>query len=115
MVYYRSFIQYYLINGLARGVLRGEFWKIGGIHQINQAATDGALARFFSLPDFQKLSSPLFVIEQAWITGQKPDAVPLPNSAIKRFLLARLPDSLTRFLTDRLRLGTFLIVKMRKV
>lgn len=115
MVYYRSFIQYYLINGIARGVLRGQFWKTGDIHQINQAATDGALARFFAIGDFSTLLRNLFVIEKAWITGQKPDAIPLPNGRLKTYLLNHIPDAVTRFLTDRLRLGLFLIVRISKV
>jgi 2-polyprenyl-3-methyl-5-hydroxy-6-metoxy-1,4-benzoquinol methylase len=114
MVYYRSFIQYYLINGIARGLLRREFWKTGGIHQINQAATDGALARFFTVDDFSKLLGSLFVIERVGITGQKPDAIPLPNGRLKTFLIRHIPDAITRFVTDRLRLGLFLIVRIRK-
>ncbi len=114
MVYYRSFIQYYLINGFARGLLRGEFWKIGDIHQINQAATDGALARYFSTAEFSQLLGDLFSIEKVWITGQKPDALPFPNGRLKNFLIGHLPDAITRFITDRLRLGTFLIVRMKR-
>ncbi len=115
MVYYRSFIQYYLINGIARGLLRREFWTIGDIHQINQAATDGALARYFATEDFAKLLGHLFTIEKVWITGQKPDAVPLPNGRLKTFLLDHIPDVITRFITDRLRFGTFLIVRIKRV
>lgn len=115
MVYYRSFVQYYLISGIARGILRREFWKTGGIHQINQAATDGALARFFTVDDFSKLLGGLFVIEKVWITGQKPDAIPLPNGALKTFLIDHVPNGITRFVTDWLRFGTFLIVRIKRV
>lgn len=114
MVYYRSFIQYYLINGIARGLLRGEFWKIGDIHQINQAATDGALARYFSIEEFSRLAGDLFTIEKAWVTGQKPDALPLPSGQFKSSLTKYFPDAITRFVTDRLRLGTFLLVRMKR-
>jgi 2-polyprenyl-3-methyl-5-hydroxy-6-metoxy-1,4-benzoquinol methylase len=114
MVYHRSILQYYLINGILRGLLRGEFWKTGSIHRINQAATDGALARFFSVTDFAALVGGLFSIENYWITGQKPDAIPLPNGTLKNFLIDHLPDVVTRFMTDRIRLGTFLIVRMRR-
>ena len=115
MVYYRSFIQYHLINGIARGLLRREFWKIGDIHQINQAATDGALARYFSTQDFARLLDGLFTITTVWITGQKPDAVPLPSGRLKTFLINNLPDPITRFVTNRLRLGTFLIVRIKRL
>lgn len=109
MVYYQSFIQYYLINGIARGLLRGQFWKTGDIHQINQAATDGALARYFSTRNFTELLDNLFTVEKVWITGQKPDAIPLPSGRLKNYMLAHIPDGLTRFITDRLRFGTFLV------
>jgi len=115
MVYYRSLIQYYLINGIARGLLHGQFWKTGDIHQINQAATDGALARYFSLGEFAALAGGLFTVEKHWITGQKPDAIPLPNGRLKRFFLGHVPDGATRFITDRLRLGTFLLLEIRRL
>jgi len=115
MVYYRSPLQYYLFTGIARGLLKREFWSVGGIHRINQAATDGALARFFSIAEFSKLLEGLFVIEEVMVTGQKSDAVPLPHGRLKSFLVQRIPDRITRFATDTLRLGTFLIVKMKRV
>lgn len=115
MVYYRSFIQYYLISGIARGLLRGQFWTIGDIHKINQAATDGALARFFSTQDFARLLTGLFHVEKNRICGQKADALPLPDGRLKSALIAHLPDAVTRFVTDRLRLGTFLVVTMRRI
>ena len=115
MVYYRSFIQYYLISGIARGLLRREFWKTGDIHQINQAATDGALARYYSTEEFSRLLGQLFTIEKVWITGQKPEAFPLPSGALKTFLINNIPDVITRFVTNRLRLGTFLVVRIKRV
>ncbi len=115
MVYYRSFTQYYVINGIAKGLLRREFWKVGDVHQINQASTDGALARFFSMAEFAALVDGLFVVERSWITGQKADAIPLPSGRLKSFLMRHLPDALTRFVTDRLRFGTFLVVRLRRV
>jgi ubiquinone/menaquinone biosynthesis C-methylase UbiE len=115
MVYYRSFVQYYLIGGIARGLLRREFWTIGDIHQINQAATDGALARYFSKRDFKKMLGSLFEIEDISVIGQKPDAIPLPNGKLKAFLIDHLPDAVTRFITDRLHLGTFLVAKIKRI
>lgn len=114
MVYYRSFAQYYVINGIAKGLLRREFWKVGDVHQINQASTDGALARFYSREEFSDLVDGLFVVEKFWITGQKADAIPLPSGRLKSFLMRHLPDALTRFVTDRLRFGTFLVVRLRR-
>lgn len=115
MVYYRSPLQYYFLTGIGRGLLKREFWSVGGIHRINQAATDGALARFFSITEFLKLLEGLFVVENVMVTGQKSDAVPLPHGRLKSFLVQRIPDRFTRFATDTLRLGTFLIVNMKRI
>jgi len=115
MVYYRSPLQYYLLTGLGRGLFKGEFWSVGGIHRINQAATDGALARFFSVDEFVKLLEGLFAVENVQVTGQKADAIPLPHGRLKSFLVERIPDRITRLATDTLRLGTFLIVNMKRL
>jgi len=114
MVYYRSPLQYYLFTGLGRGLLKGDFWSVGGIHRINQAATDGALARFFSIAAFSKLAQGMFLIDRTFITGQKADAFPILHGRLKSFLLAHTPDSITRFITNVLRLGTFLIVRLTR-
>ncbi len=115
MVYYRSPLQYYFFTGIGRGLLKREFWSVGGLHRINQAATDGALARFFSTAEFLKLLEGLFVVEDVMVTGQKSDAVPLPHGRLKSFLVQRIADRFTRFATDTLRLGTFLIVNMKRI
>jgi SAM-dependent methyltransferase len=114
MVYYCSPIQYYLLTGLGRGFLKGEFGSVGGIHRINQAATDGALARFFSIPEFSKLAQGMFVIDKTVIAGKKVDAFPIPHGRLKSFLLANTADYITRFVTNVLRLETFLIVRLNR-
>ena len=114
MVYYRSPLQYYVFNGLGRGLLKREFWSVGDVHRINQAATDGALARFFSVSEFRGLLKGHFCVDYATITGQKHDAVPLPHGRLKSALLSTIPDPVSRFATDRLRLGTFLVVGMTR-
>lgn len=115
MVYYRSALQYYVFTGLGRGLFKREFWSVGGIHRINQAATDGALARFFSMNEFVKLTEGLFSVENAMVTGQKTDAIPLPPGWLKSLLIRKVPDRMTRFATDTLRMGTFLVVNMKRL
>ena len=114
MVYFRAPVRYYLVNGFARGILLGEFVSIGNIHRINQACTDGALARFFSLTEFAELLRGLFVVDRTMVTGQKADALPLPEGRLKAFLVERVPDRVTRELTERFGMGTFLIVEMTR-
>ena len=114
MVYFRSPLWYYLFHGLGKGLFRGEFLSVGGVHRINQLATDGALARFFSVSEFKKLLADLFVIEKLRVTGQKMDAIPLPHGPVKTYLVQNVSDTFTRFVTNSLRLGTFLIVNVRR-
>ena len=115
MVYFRSPLQYYLFNGLGRGLFKREFWTVGNVHRINQAATDGALARFFSKEEFEKVAEDLFECRELIVTGQKADALPLPHGAVKDSLLRHAPDGMTRFMTDTLRMGTFLVAKLRRL
>lgn len=115
MVYYRSPFQYYVFTGVGRGLLKREFWTVGDIHKINQAATDGALARFFSAQEFSSLLAGLFRVDDVLVTGQKSDAIPLPHGRLKSALLDKVPDAITRLATDRLGFGTFLIVNMTRL
>ena len=114
MVYHRSFAQYWLFNGLGRGILRRELWKVGNVHRINQAATDGALARFYSPREFARAAASSFTVRRMEVTGLKTDAIPLPPGRLKSALLRNVPDAVTRFCTDSLRWGTFLVVELER-
>src|SRR5262249_49176373 len=47
MIYHRSWWNYYVFNGLLKGVMQGSLRKQGGLHRVSQAATDGAIARYY--------------------------------------------------------------------
>lgn len=93
MVYHRSFWGYYLTGGFFR-------------------PTDGALARFYRPTEWQKLCEGLFEIKRFIITGQKTDVLPLPAGSFKRALEKIVPDSVSRVLTNRFKMGSFLIAEM---
>lgn len=114
MVYHRSFWKYYVMDGFIRGILSGELFRKGSFLRVNQAATDGALARYYRPEEWRRLCTGLFDVESSFVTGQKSDLILLPRGPLKRSVEAFLPDGLTRFFTNRLRFGSFLIVKMRR-
>ena len=114
MVYHRNFWNYYIYAGLFGGLLKGHLWQTGSLHQTRQHETDGALARFYSIPEWQALAAEFFTVERVAIYGSKPELVPLPRGRVKDGVLRLIPDSLGRFMTNRCRLGTFLVSILRK-
>lgn len=114
MVYYRSLWVYYVQRGLLTGLLSGELFRGKSLHQIVQNHTDGALARYYSLREWRSLGGELFDVEELRVLGQKSELLPLPGGRVKDALLRAIPDGLARLLMNRLRLGSFLVSRLRK-
>jgi hypothetical protein len=81
---------------------------------VTQGATDGAIARYYSPSEWRRTGDGRFVVESVQIFGQKSEIFPMPRSRLKTFLEDIVPDSLARGLTNRLRMGSFLVAQMRK-
>jgi len=109
MVYHRTFWNYWICAGLMRGVLMGRLRKLGSVNAVLQEWTDGALARFYTISEWRTVVSEFFDVEEVRIFGLKSEVVPLPGSRAKSALMSLMPDPVARFLTNRLRLGTFLV------
>jgi hypothetical protein len=114
MVYHRSFFSYYIITGLIRGILLGDLIKAKSIHKTSQYWTDGAIARYYSIPEWKELCSQYYNIEDILVFGQKSGLITLPAGKIKDRILRLIPDSLGRFLTNKCKMGEFLVVKLTK-
>jgi ubiquinone/menaquinone biosynthesis C-methylase UbiE len=112
MVYHRSPWKYYFMDGFIKGILFGEYFKLGSLHAVSQAQTDGAIARYYTKREFLDLASTRFDIKSFRVTGHKSDVIPLPVGRLKQWVSRVLPDLMTRFFTDRLRFGSFLIVEL---
>src|SRR5262249_37492664 len=69
MVYHRSWWNYYFVYGLLKGLLQGKLRKQGSLHHVSQAATDGAIARYYSSGEWQAMTGDLFKIESIEIYG----------------------------------------------
>src|SRR5436305_2890752 len=101
MVYYRNIWNYYLYAGLFGGLIKGHLWKTGSLHQTRQHETDGAIARFYSIPEWKRLTSEFFTVERVSIYGSKPEIVPLPRGRVKESILKMIPDRLSRLMTNK--------------
>jgi ubiquinone/menaquinone biosynthesis C-methylase UbiE len=114
MVYHRTWWAYY-VSALLRGLFRHELRKYGDLHKVTQAATDGAIARYYTPYEWREISKGLFDVESFRIYGLKAEILPIPAGRAKRLVEKLLPDAFGRLLTNRLRFGSFLVAKMRRV
>jgi ubiquinone/menaquinone biosynthesis C-methylase UbiE len=109
MVYHRNFWNWYIFNGLFRGVLQGEIFRAGSLHRMVQRWTDGAIARYYSEPEWRKLASQFFHVDSTLVFGSKSEIVPLPAGGVKNTIISLVPNSLSRFFTNRCKMGAFLV------
>jgi ubiquinone/menaquinone biosynthesis C-methylase UbiE len=115
MVYHRSFLYYYIFTGLFRGMICGGFLKTRSLHELVQIYTDGAIARFYKIPEWKALvESRGFSVVHTWIKGQKSEVFPLPASKFKNWLMGMVPNAVSRFVTNTLQQGSFLITTIEK-
>lgn len=114
MVYYRSFWSYYAF-GLLAGICKGYFFKGDSLHEAVQKITDGAIARYYTASEWcGELKNAGLAIDRVQILGMKSAVLPIPGSRVKYKLLNLVPSTLSRFLTNDLRMGSFLVSAARK-
>jgi ubiquinone/menaquinone biosynthesis C-methylase UbiE len=114
MVYHRNFWNWYVINGLFRGLLRGELLRTKSLHKVVQRWADGAIARYYSISEWRNLVSEFFHIENIQIFGDKSEIVPLPGGKAKAIVMSLIPNNLSRFITNRCKMGGFLVSTLSK-
>lgn len=114
MVYYRSFWSYYTF-GLLAGVGKGLFFKGNSLHETVQKITDGAIARYYSEAEWQQeLEDAGLTVDDINVLGMKSAILPIPGSKLKYTILDKVPSSFSRFLTNDLRMGSFLVSTVHK-
>jgi 2-polyprenyl-3-methyl-5-hydroxy-6-metoxy-1,4-benzoquinol methylase len=115
MVYYRSFWSYYGF-GLIAGIFKGHFFKGEGLHQTVQNITDGAIARYYSIAEWTREveNGTELKIDDIRIMGEKSAILPIPGSSFKYAILGKVPNSISRFMTNRLRMGSFIVSSATK-
>lgn len=114
MVYHRSFWNYRVFSGLVAGFARGHLFRTKSFHEASQLMTDGAIARFYTISEWKTLVSDRFEVEEVQILGSKTGLIPLPAGAVKKAVMRLIPNSLSKFLNTKMRLGTFLFSTLRK-
>jgi ubiquinone/menaquinone biosynthesis C-methylase UbiE len=114
MVYYRSWWTFY-VCALLKRTFQHRLPQRASFHHVNQSATDGAIARYYTPREWQAMISGLFEVDSIQIYGLKTELVPLPYGRLKQNVESFVPDSIARLLTNCLRMGSFLVVQMRKV
>lgn len=113
MVYHRTFWEYY-VQGALLAALSGQVFKPAALHESIQRRTDGAMARYYKRSEWCDLVSDLFSVKEIRIYGKKTELVPVPAGRAKDFLVASIPNSFSRFLTNKCRWGSFLVSKLSK-
>lgn len=109
MVYHQSFWNTYVREALFYGILKGWFFKKRSLHRIIQDSTDGALARYYTLDEWDGLLSNDFKVKNMFVLGSKSQLIPLPMCSTKDFLMQMIPNSLGRLITNRPFFGFLLV------
>jgi ubiquinone/menaquinone biosynthesis C-methylase UbiE len=113
MVYHRGLWNYYFTGALL-SIAEGGILKGRPLHDTIQQFTDGAMARYYSISEWKHLVADLFALRSVQILGQKTDLVPIPAGSLKNATLGLIPNRLSRFMTNKCRMGSFLVAKMAK-
>jgi SAM-dependent methyltransferase len=113
MVYHRTFWEYY-VQGAMLAILSGQIFKPAALHASIQRRTDGAIARYYRLSEWEQLVSDLFVVRDVRVYGKKTELVPVPAGKLKDLLVGMVPNSFSRFLTNQCRWGSFLVTRLGK-
>ena len=113
MVYHRGWWNYYFTE-LVRGIVSGELLKTSSLHTSAQLHTDGALARYYKISGWRALVKNLFAVEWIKIMGPKTDVILLPEK-LKAIVMKIIPNNVNKFFTNRLKMGSFLVSKLKKL
>jgi len=113
MVYHRSFLFYYIIM-LLKGMFNGNFFKNFSIHKTVQLNTDGAIARYYSIKEWNDLVKDNFNVRSIKVYGQHADLIPLPAGRVKKFIAKMIPTFIMKFINTNLRQGYFLVSEIEK-
>jgi SAM-dependent methyltransferase len=113
MVYYRGYWNYYAMGALL-AIKGGRFPTAHAIHKYKQLGTDGALARFYRMREWERLVSGQFDVKSVRIYGQKEALVFLPRGRLKNVVLGMIPNFFSRFFSTQCRMGSFLVSEIAR-
>jgi hypothetical protein len=115
MVYYRSHWYYYVYSGFFHGILKGYLFKEKSMNKVLQRTIDGAIARFYRIPEWEKLCANAGLkTTKSRVMGMKNSLVFLPPGKMKDTFLKMIPNRISRFFTNTCRMGYFLVSDLKK-
>ncbi len=114
MVYHRTFWNYYVIGGLILGILCLDFLRSKSLCKTVQRYTDGGIVRYYTILEWENFVSDLFLPDKTVIFGSKTDIIPLPEGKLQELIIKAIPNPIGRFLTNKLRMGNFLVSILKK-
>ncbi len=114
MVYHRNFWSYQIFAGLFAGIFQGHLFRTGSLHKTRQKIIDGAIARYYTINEWKDLIGDLFAVKEVNVFGSKTELIPLPAGKVKNAVMSGIPNSLSRLLTSRMRMGMFLVTNLER-
>jgi hypothetical protein len=102
------------VQGALLAALTGQAFKPSALHSSIQRRTDGAMARYYTRAEWKQLVSDLFSVKEVRIYGKKTELVPLPAGKLKDRIVSSIPNSFSRFLTNKGQWGSFLVSRLVK-
>ena len=116
MIYYKSWWSYYVFGFFFYGILKRDFLRYKNIFDIINSHSDGAIARFYSINEWNFLiKRNKLDIEYNKIFGLKSDIFPIPKGKIKNLLISLTPSFIFKFLITKLSMGSFLVSSVKKL
>lgn len=116
MIYYKSWWSYYVFGFFFYGILKRNFLRYKNIFDIINSHSDGAIARFYSINEWNFLiKRNKLDIEYNKIFGLKSDIFPIPKGKIKNLLISLTPSFIFKFLITKLSMGSFLVSSIKKL
>lgn len=101
MVYHQSVWNTSMRGWLYYGLLKGGFFRGKNAHELIQENTDGALARYYTLPELKKLLDDYFIIQNVTFLGNKMQLIPMGYGPLKEKFSTAIPNWLGRYITNR--------------
>ena len=114
MVYHRSIWIRYVRCGLYYGIIKRGFTRGKTIDTLLQKTTDGAIARYYTIHEWNRMLTPFFVNMKHHVYGSKSLLIPLSYGPLKEKMMRILPNTIGRWITNRPLFGFLLVSKFQK-
>ena len=101
MVYHESIWNTFVRGWLYYGLIKGGLFRGKSAHKLIHENTDGALARYYTLPGLKEQVNRKFQIQSITLLGNKLQLIPMKYGPLKESISSLIPNPLGRFITNR--------------